>query len=272
MPKISVIIPFHNQAPYLDDAVSSVLAQTYQDFEIVIVNDGSTDPTAKTFINSYLKPKTRVIHIPHQGLAQARNTGIRNATGKYILPLDADDKIGPTYLEMAVKILDTNPKVGIVYCLAEFFGNQKGHWPLHNFSMERMLMQNIIFCSGFFRKSDWKKVGGYRSAMQGWLEDWDFWLYLLELGVEVYRIPKTNFYYRIRKGSMNEMVNQMTEEQKIAMRTQIFKNHQSLYLSNIQYIIKNLDVNEVRNSWSYRIGCFITQPLSKIIYFKNRWL
>ena len=95
MPKVSVIIPCYNQGACLEEAVDSVLAQTFQDFEILVVNDGSTDEATIRMLGKYERPKTRVIHTDNQGLAMARNNGIREARGAYILPLDADDKIGP---------------------------------------------------------------------------------------------------------------------------------------------------------------------------------
>ena len=108
MPKVSVIIPCYNHGEYLDEAVESVLTQTYQNFEIIIVDDGSTDQSTIDLLKVYRKPKTRVIRTDNQGLASARNNGIKEAKGEYILPLDADDKIGKEYLKKAVKILDEN--------------------------------------------------------------------------------------------------------------------------------------------------------------------
>ena len=241
MPKVSVVIPCYNQGQYVDEAVESVLDQTYQDFEIIIVNDGSTDAFTNNLLKNYHKPKTRVIHTNNQGLASARNNGIKEARGEYILPLDADDKIGKDYLEAAVMVLDEKPGVGIVYSEAETFGAVNGKWEMPEYSIEEMLIDNIIFCSGFYRKKDWEKVGGYDPEMVlGW-EDYDFWLSLIETGALVYRIPKTLFYYRIVDGSM---VRSKTKEQKIEMFTKIFNKHEDLYKNNIQiWIAKIIDIN-----------------------------
>ena len=121
MPKVSVIIPCYNLGEYIDEAVESVINQTYQDLEIIIVNDGSTDELTNHLLSGYTRPKTRVLITPHQGVAAARNTGIKESQGEYILPLDADDKIGIGYVDEAVKILDSDSSVGIVYCDAVFF-------------------------------------------------------------------------------------------------------------------------------------------------------
>ena len=98
MAKVSVIIPCYNQGAYLNEAVESILAQSYRDFEIIVVNDGSTDEETNRLLSGYDRQQTRVLHTENQGLSSARNNGIREAQGEYILPLDADDRIDPTYL------------------------------------------------------------------------------------------------------------------------------------------------------------------------------
>ncbi|MBD2139547.1 glycosyltransferase family 2 protein [Anabaena sp. FACHB-1237] len=228
-PMVSVIIPCYNQGEYLYDSVSSVLAQTYQNFEIIIINDGSTCPHTIKILHNFHQPKTVVIHTHNQGLVCSRNNGIKIARGKYILPLDADDKIGNTYLQEAVELLENNHNLGIVYSQAEFFGNKTGKWELPKYQFPHILLGNVIFCSGFFRKSDWEKVGGYNPSMiYGW-EDYDFWLSLIELKRDVVCIPNVLFYYRQHSLSMT---NSMTEEQILYTFNQLFKNHTSLYREN----------------------------------------
>lgn len=261
MPKISVIIPCYNQGIYIDEAVESVLVQSYQNFEIIIVDDGSTDEETKKKLMEYDKPKTRVIHTTNQGLASARNNGIIEAKGEYILPLDADDKIGDKYLEEAVNILDQNQQIGICYCLAELFGEEKGKWELPAYSIEKILIVNMIFCTAFFRKKDWEHVGGYKSNMKNGWEDWDFWLSIIELARDVYRIPEVLFFYRIKK---NSMLRSMSKEKKIELLTQLFHNHSSLYINNIYVIFEAIlddeDISHIKNSFSYKIGRLVTSP------------
>jgi glycosyltransferase involved in cell wall biosynthesis len=229
MPKVSVIIPCYNQGAFLDEAVNSVLSQTFLDFEIIVVNDGSTDDATNRLLANYNKLQTRVLHIPNQGLSEARNTGIREARGKYILPLDADDRIAPDYLAQAVEILDVQSDVGIVYCLAETFGARSGLWLSPEYSLSRMLLGNLIFCSALFRRNDWELVGGYRSNMAVGYEDWDFWLSIVELGRKVCRIPQVLFYYRVKEGSMAAS---MDATKKAEMHLQIMRNHRDLFVEN----------------------------------------
>lgn len=236
-PTVSVIIPCYNQGIYLDEAVESVLAQTYQNFEIIIINDGSTEQETIGILKNYQKAKTTVIHTENQGVSTARNTGINAANGKYILPLDADDKIEKTYLQKAVELLENNANLGIVYCEVEFFGDCQEKWNLEQYKFPDILLQNVIFCSGFFKKTDWLIVKGYNPNMiDGW-EDYDFWLSIIELGREVHRIPETLFFYRQKQVSRTKLMN---FQKSVDAHVQIFKNHQSFYLENLDFIFKEI--------------------------------
>lgn len=247
MPRVSVIIPCYNQGQFIDEAIESVFAQTYKDFEVTVINDGSTDAQTNLILGSYDKRPIKLIQTDNQGVARARNLGIRESSGEYILPLDADDKIGNSYMEKAVEVLDANPGIGIVYCEAEVFGAWAGKWDLPEYRFPDILFNNVIFCSGFYRKSDWREVNGYNPNMIYGFEDYDFWLSLIELGREVYRIPETLFFYRQWAGSRNESI---TLEQMTFLYAQLFKNHPKLYSDNIgvlvQYIIR-LN-NQIRQS------------------------
>lgn len=232
--RVSVVIPCFNQGMFVDEAVDSVLGQTFQDFEIIIVNDGSTDKETNLLLANYQRPKTRVVHTSNRGVASARNCGIAESEGEYILPLDADDRIGPCYLERAVKILDEDQRIGIVYCHAEFFGDRHGRWFLPDYSLKEMLLYNVIFCSAVFRKSDWEKVGGYKFNMDIGLEDWDFWLSLIEAGAKVYKIPEVLFYYRIKNVSRTKSID---FDKQVDMHMQIVMNHKDLYAQNIRPLL-----------------------------------
>lgn len=241
MPKISVIIPCYNQGQYLEEVVQSVLNQTFKDFEIIVVNDGSTDQATIEILNNLNIPKTRVIHTTNQKLAMARNNGIKEAKGQYILPLDCDDKIGAKYLELANEILDNNSEMGIVYCKAELFGALEGEWKLPLYNFPNILLWNCIFCSALYRKSDWEKVGGYNPNMIYAYEDWDFWLSLISLGVKVHRLDEVLFYYR-QYNNDTSMVNQLNFGTFVAMKNQIIANHKKLYTENIDFLQNNLNV------------------------------
>ena len=193
-PLISVVTPFYNHGKTLPETIASVLGQTFQDFEYIIVNDGSTDAISQEVFNGIDDQRIRKILQKNQGVAVARNHGISEARGKYILCLDADDRIDPTYLEKAVTVLELNPGVGIVYSHVHFFGIEEGVAREPEFNADILLEANILHTASVFRKKDWERVGGYKSNLG--FEDWEFWINLVEHGVVGQLIPEALFYYR----------------------------------------------------------------------------
>ena len=141
-PAVSVVIPCYNQGVFLPEAVESVLKQTMQDFEIIVINDGSTDEAGLDIVQNF--PKTTVLHQTNKGVSAARNAGIRAARGAYIIPLDADDKFAPDYLAKAAAILEKNQEVGVVYARARYFGFRDDVWTMPPFSIEDFLFENCI--------------------------------------------------------------------------------------------------------------------------------
>jgi glycosyltransferase involved in cell wall biosynthesis len=202
-PIISIIVPCYNQAQYLDECLESILYQTYSSWECIIVNDGSPDNT-DTLAQEWLIKDSRFKYIYQEngGLSSARNTGIKTAKGKYILPLDADDKIAKDYILLALQQFDKNKQIKIVYSKAEKFGMQIGEWKLPDFSLINLSRSNLIFCSAVFLKQDWESVKGYDVNMKyGW-EDWDFWIAVLKNGGQVFKLNTVGFYYRVKNDSM----------------------------------------------------------------------
>jgi glycosyltransferase involved in cell wall biosynthesis len=228
---VSVVIPCYNHGAYLPDSIGSVQAQSHPDVEIIVVNDGSTDEQTNAICDNYQKNGVHVISTTNQGLAAARNNGIEQASGHYIVALDADDRIGPTYLEQAVAAFNAHPQLGIVYSKAWLFGAMDMQWNLPPFSMEQMMLDNIIFCSAVFKKEDWLLVGGYDVKMiYGW-EDYDFWFGILSLGREVQQLSDFHFFYRI---ASNSMVRSKQKWQKVEMFKRIYQKHRDLIGKNIE--------------------------------------
>ena len=269
---VSVIIPCYNQGEFLEECLTSVISSSYKQIEVIVINDGSTDNSIEIISSLNAKYKFTLIDQINAGPSVARNNGILASKGKYILPLDADDKIGETYIENAVNQLASNNKTGIVYCKAHFFGEKQGEWKLPQYSFEQILTQNLIFNCALFRREDYNKTNGYNPNMkEGW-EDWDFWLTLIELGLEVERLDETGFYYRIRNNSRERSL----DKGKVTrLRKQIYQNHINLYLKHfnnpiIQYFeIQNLkefqkSFYHLLNSKDYKIGRFVLRPMRYI--------
>lgn len=197
---VSIIIPCYNQGEYIEETLQSVLSQTYENIEIIIINDGSTDNSEETISNLIKeKPSIQYISIVNGGVSKARNIGISKASGKFVLPLDADDIILPEYTTMAVEEFKKDPDLIVVTALGEFFGEENGPMNLPEFSMKKMLHGNIIFCPSFFKKDDWEKIGGFDEKMTH-LEDWDFYIRLTNLNPEkIKRLNYTALRYRIKE-------------------------------------------------------------------------
>ncbi|MDD2582602.1 MAG: glycosyltransferase family A protein [Desulfuromonadaceae bacterium] len=237
VPRVSVIIPCFNHGKYLDESIGSVLDQTFRDIEIIVVNDGSTDTETLDILERLNLKGCRVIHTTNQGPAAARNRGIAGCQGDYILPLDADDKISPDFIREAVNLLDADPLLGVVYGKVCFFGDAEGAWEQPEFSLGRLLIQNMIVASAVFRRKDWLVVGGYRAVMkEGW-EDWDFWLSLVGISKKVRRLGNGSFYYRIRHDSRTRS---LPLRLKIKLFSQLVISHKALYIVNIPDILKTI--------------------------------
>ena len=238
MKKVSLVTPVFNTEPsFLEEAGASALAQTHPDIELVIVDDGSTKRDTLALLER-LKSDGRitVLHQVNSGPSVARNTGIAAATGEYILPLDADDIIEPTYVQLAYEALEKNPQLGIVYCRADFIGAQSGPWELPDYSYPEILLGNCIFCTALFRKSDWEKVGGYKTVMRlGW-EDYEFFLSLIERGLGVYCIPQVLFHYR--KHGSSRTTNTESDENTAIMWGDIRRHHKALFFKNYHFLHK----------------------------------
>ena len=194
MPRVSVIIPAYNAAATIAGTVDSVIAQTFQDFEIICVDDGSTDGTL-AIVREY-GDRVRLIEQANSGPAAARNNGARNSSGEYLAFLDADDVWTPQFLERCVAALEADAALSLVYCncaLADsegvaldtsLVGNAFDHAPSLNELLTRLWP--IMPSAALVRRSAYDKCGGYRDALKGAsfrFEDVDFWIKMREQGV-----------------------------------------------------------------------------------------
>jgi glycosyltransferase involved in cell wall biosynthesis len=202
--KVSVIIPCYNLGQYLDEAVASVLAQTLQGFEILIVDDGSTEAATRAVLSGYSRPKTRVIRTEHAGLAAARNLGISLASGHYLCALDADDRLEPSFLEQMARVLDNDDSVTFSSCWLRTFGDESWEWKPERCDLPTLLWEDTVLTAALVRREAVVAAGGYDTNMpdQG-DEDWDLWLTLVERGHRGVIVPEFLFNYRRRAGSMS---------------------------------------------------------------------
>ena len=167
------------------------------------------------------------------------------STGEYILPLDADDTIEPTYVEKAVEVISKNPQIGLVYSRVKFFGSKNEEWILPDFNEDKFLYANCIFNSALYRKSDFIKLGGYKEYMKDGYEDWDFWISFIENGHKPYKINEILYNYRQQNTTTR---NDLVGKNIINLYRTLLKNHINFYLKNDNFINKiffpNPKINE----------------------------
>ena len=202
--KVSIIIPCYNQGTMLREALASVEQMRNANLlEVIVVDDGSSEPETRVILSDIAEAGYRVVSQPNRGLGTARNAGIRLAKGELILPLDSDNRLRAAYLNEGVSLLRENPRAGVVYADAEYFGERTGRWDLPEFSLLSLIRTNFIDACALFRKGLWEEVGGYDEQMpwMGW-EDWDFWLRVASHGGTFVHVGKVGFDYRVRKDSM----------------------------------------------------------------------
>ena len=200
---VSVVIPCHNSATFLAETVQSVAEQTFRDFEVVLVDDGSTDRTLALIDDLIaMRPelRMRVIAQARGGVAAARNAGIAAAIGRFILPLDADDLIAPDMLADCARMLDANPADGIVCCDRQDFGDIEQRVEAGSFELERLKYFNQVAYCSMYRREVWLATGGYRCNVDGF-DDWDFWIAAAARGVTAMHLPRPHLKHRRRSNS-----------------------------------------------------------------------
>lgn len=183
MPKVSVIIPAYNVMKYLPETLETVFRQTFRDFEVVIVDDGSSDGI-QDWANQVTDPRLKLICQQNRGATGARNTGIAHAQGDYIAFLDADDLWEPTKLAKQVTILDENAEVGLVYTWVALTDEQ-GKFTGRIFKSIaegdvwcQLTERNLVECGSvaMIRRSCFETVGVFDCNLRSFVEDWDMWL------------------------------------------------------------------------------------------------
>ncbi len=204
-PAVSIIIPCYKHAGYLPGCIESIVNQTYTDWECIIVDDGSPDDTsavAQALIERYPARKIRLLRQVNQGLGQTRNNGIRASSGRYILPLDADDLLAPTMLEATVGLLERSPELSVAYTDVQLFGLKTDIWQTGRFELDAEMQDNQLPYCSLYRRGVWDAVGGYDPTRRLSHEDWEFWLHAMRRGFRGDKVAQPLFRYRTAAQSM----------------------------------------------------------------------
>lgn len=226
IPLVAIIVPCYNQGQYLGECLDSVLAQTVQDWVCIVVNDGSTDETAKVAEEYCLKSdKIQYHYQENAGVAATRNKAIALTDSKYILPLDADDMLEPNYLEVVLGLFEENPDIKIAYTNCRFFGIKNDLITLATYNPKKILIGNQINATALYKRSDYEKTTGYDPKLKG-REDWDFWLSLLNNDDTVAKHPDFLFLYRRREGSRNRLLG---HKDLIEIHSYLYQKHSAKF-------------------------------------------
>ncbi|MDK9720588.1 MAG: glycosyltransferase family 2 protein [Rhodospirillales bacterium] len=205
MPKVSVILTAHNYGRYVSQAIESVVKQTFDSWELIIVDDGSTDDTPQIAAHYARHPKISVLTLPGLGLARAANAGIRASKGRYVVRLDADDYFDENLLLILSNVLDRHPEYGMVF--PDYYQiSQHGEvidlvrHPKVNDEVT-LLDRSALAAGCLYRRSCWDRLNGYNEELKR-QEDYDFWVRFIE-HYRVYNVQLPLMYYRRHEGSMS---------------------------------------------------------------------
>ncbi len=238
-PRVSIIIPVFNAGRFLARALDSVEAQTERDFEVVVVDDGSIDRrTHKILDQAAERPGVTVHRTENRGPSAARNLAIERSRGAYILPLDADDYLAPTYLEKTIPVLDAEPALGVAYTWVGLVGGHHGTWKTGGFGVRELLTRCTIHVTSLYRRRLWEDVGGYDPRFVESCEDWDLWLGAATRGWQGRCVPEVLVYYR-RSTSSREKYARTPGVSARLMRTLVEK-HRPLYLAHLEDAIAGM--------------------------------
>ncbi|BAU66437.1 putative glycosyl transferase [Stanieria sp. NIES-3757] len=272
MPKVSVVVPAYNAMVYLPETISNILKQTYQDFEIIVVNDGSTD-NIKEWFTQISDPRIKLVSQANLGLAGARNTGIRESQGEYLAFLDADDLWEPSKLAKQVQVLDSYPEVGLVYTWVAYVdeqGNSTGRVVSNQQEgdvWQELTKGNLVECGSvaMLRRQCFEKCGVFDCNLGSFVEDWDMWLRIASTyPFKVVKEPLV--YYRQIANSASRNWEAMAKSYQLVIE-KAFANAvwQELPLRNRSYGTANLVL-----AWK-TIQCQ-TKDYQQASYFRNQAL
>ncbi|MEM9166779.1 MAG: glycosyltransferase [Planctomycetota bacterium] len=206
VPEVSVIVPHYNLPAYLPETLASIRSQTFKNLEIIIVDDGSTVAEAEPVLEQAEAEGARIIRRGNGGLSAARNTGIDAARGRYVLPVDADDVLSPTFIEKAVRVLRAEPDLACVTALVSYFREDRrggfAAWVPVGLHRDLLPIHNCAgCCMAVFRREAIDAVHGYSTELTAY-EDWDVYCSLAERDERSAVIPEFLLHYRIRDDSL----------------------------------------------------------------------
>jgi glycosyltransferase involved in cell wall biosynthesis len=260
---VSIVIPCYNHGSYIQEALDSIEKNKINyEVEIIIVDDGSTDDATLKKLESLKQFDYTIIHQVNGGPGKARNKGIEQASGKYILPLDADNKITPDYINKSIPLLENN-QADIVYAAPIFFGDtslKKRQFKIRPFDDLGLVTGNCADACAIYRKEVWSKNGGYDEFMPFYgFEDWDFWISASKNHFVFHRINEKLYYYRIIADSMIAAFN--NQERNVIIHRYLAKKHSDFFLEKL------VKITYIRERYYYDLMRFPLIPFIYLFYW-----
>lgn len=249
-PDVTVVIPVFNDVGFLEETLASVYEQTHPSWEIVLVDDGSTDRVAMRYLDRLSRPRLRVIRQANRGLPAARNAGMKVARGRYFVPLDADDQLMPDFVQRMLAALESRPDAGYAHCYARLHHDIDAVWMTRPFNPYWQLLGNGVVGCVLLRGEAWEEVGGYDETMTLGNEDWEMWLRLQSHGWGQVQVPAVLFKYRKHGISMSVRTEARFEEG----RRMVVARHPELY--------DPVEMRRLKRQWYPLITAVTDEPSS----------
>jgi glycosyltransferase involved in cell wall biosynthesis len=241
-PRVSVIIPCYNLGEYLPEAIASVRAQSFQDFEIIVVNDGSTNLVTADVLARLPADDVRVIQSSNKGLSAARNLGVRHARGTFVTALDADDRFEPKWLERGVSVFEACPELSFVSHWLRAFGDETWDWTPHRCDLNVLLDYNVLNGAALIRRALIEEVGGFDESMRDGCEDWEFWIRVMSRGYRGAILPEVAYAYRRRPDSMSRKMHQ--HDRHLQLFKELVAKHSETYVEHFEDLY-------LRRAWTF---------------------
>ena len=275
MDKISIIIPCYNDAEYIETAIDSAIKQSWSNKEIIVIDDGSNTQT-KAVLKKLEHKIDILVSQENKGVSAARNNGINEASGNYILTLDSDDYFEPRFCEKAMQVFKNKPGVKVVTCYAKWFKSAANFslYKPEGGELENYLISNSALGNCLMKKTDIQNCGGYDEDLKDGYEDWELFIRIHKNGGFTHVIPEVLFSYRIRKDSRSVMA----ETKKYELLKYIYLKHTDLYKTYFEFFITEwLDSvkkseafkQKVMRGPEYKIGYHLLRPFRALGYFKK---
>ena len=247
-PQVAVIVTCYNLGAYLDECLGSIAGAGFDAVEVVVVDDGSTQTDTldrlqrlDTQHEARHGLDLRVLHQDNQGVSVARNTGIAAVATPYILPLDADDRLSPGFVEQAVRAMQADDALGVVYGDVKRFGDEEDTWRLPAFDPVQILVNNFVPVTALIRRSAWEACGGFDSEVASH-EDWELWINLSGRGWTFRHLPVVALEYRARPDSKVKMWDKPDVRRRL-MRY-VCRKHADLYRDHAVEVVTRKEIEK----------------------------